>query len=308
LLGHIRSCRPSSDGCQIRVTTTPTDDEPPPAGGIVRRARRPVGWVSPGPPPTGDPSATLPGPDEDLCYLAGDWRIFQRRDGHRWSLDDLVTAWIAAREVAPLPPRRFADLGSGIGSVLMLLAWRFPEASGVGIEAQPLSVDLARRSLAWNGIVHRCEVRLGDLRNPGTLPASAFDLVTGTPPYLPPGSATESQRVQRAACAVEHRGGIEAYCTAAARLLAPGGTFVACESAAQVDRFFRAADAAGLAVVRRLDVVPREGKPPLFSVCAMRLLADATPPIADPLLVVRDRTGQRTGAFRTVRRDMGMPP
>ena len=277
-------------------------------GGIVRPARRPPGWVPSGPPPTGDVTTILPGPDEDLCYLAGDWRIFQRRDGHRWSLDDLVTAWVAAREVAARPPRRFADLGCGIGSVLMLIAWRFPEAAGVGIEAQALSVDLARRSLAWNGIVHRCQVRHGDLRKSASLPPDEFDLVTGTPPYLPRGTATESLRVQRGACAVEYRGGIEAYSAAAERMLAPDGTFVACESSGQLERVHGAAGATGLAVARRLDVVPREGKPPLFSVFVMRRRAQVTAASTEPPLVVRDRMGRRTNAFRALRGEMGMPP
>ena len=29
--------------------------------------------------------------------LAGDWRIWQRKHGHRWSTDDLLFAWLAAR-------------------------------------------------------------------------------------------------------------------------------------------------------------------------------------------------------------------
>src|SRR5581483_9434041 len=97
--------------------------------GIVRPARRPAGWRAPGPAPAG--VDVTPGVAEDLCWLAGDWRILQRVDGHRWSLDDLVTAWRAAETVAATPPARFADLGCGIGSVLMLLAWRFPAACGV---------------------------------------------------------------------------------------------------------------------------------------------------------------------------------
>jgi tRNA1(Val) A37 N6-methylase TrmN6 len=39
------------------------------------------------------------------------------------------------------------DLGCGIGSVLLMLAWRFPDAAVVGVEAQALSLDLARRSI-----------------------------------------------------------------------------------------------------------------------------------------------------------------
>jgi len=274
--------------------------------GIVRPARRPAGWRAPGPAPAG--VDVTPGVAEDLCWLAGDWRILQRVDGHRWSLDDLVTAWRAAETVAATPPARFADLGCGIGSVLMLLAWRFPAACGVGVEAQPVSVDLARRSLAVNGAAGRCSVRPGDLRDPDTIPEGAvFDLVTATPPYLPPGTATASARVQRGACAIEVRGGIEAYCGAAARLLRPGAPLVACAGGGQAARVARAAAAAGLAVERRLDVVPRAGKPTLFAVYTMRAGTPGDPAV-DPALVVRDAAGRRTPAFVAVREAMGMPP
>jgi len=192
----------------------------PRLAGIVRPARRPPGWVAPGPPPVvpDDRPEVWPGPGEDLCYLAGDWRILQLVRGHRWSLDDLVTAWCAAQQSPP--PARIVDLGCGIGAVLLILAWRFPLAHCVGIEAQPLSVALARRSLGWNGAEHRCEVRRGDLRDPAMTPEGpVYELITGTPPYLPPGTATEPMRPQQAPCHIEQRGGIEAYCSAAARLL-----------------------------------------------------------------------------------------
>ena len=279
--------------------------------GLIRPARRPPGWLPPGPSPDPPParSTAWPGADEDLCYLSGDWRILQRTDGHRWSLDDLVTAWFAVRQMRSHPPQHVADLGCGIGAVLMLVAWCFPRARGIGVEAQEVSIGLARRSLVWNGIDDRCEVRAGDLRDASILSESAiFDLVTGTPPYLPPGTATESRRIQRAPCHFERRGGIEAYCAAAARLLTPGGRFVTCAGARQIERTARGAEAAGLAIVDRLDVVPREGKAPLFSVYAMAPATEGALRPPSGTLVVRDRAGQRTLAFRKLRGEMGMPP
>ncbi len=281
------------------------------SAGVVRRARRPVGWSAPGPPPGGttEDGRLGPRPGEDLCYLAGDWRILQRLDGQRWSLDDLVTAWCAAEETLAAPPTSLLDLGCGIGAVLMLLAWRLPRARAVGIEAQAVSVDLARRSLAWNGAADRSAVVHGDLRDPAVLPpGAAFDLVTGTPPYLRPGTATPSRRTQCGPAHLELRGGIEAYCLAAARWLAPGGRFVACAAAAQLRRVSEAATAAGLHVTRRLEVIPRAGKAALFSVHVMRRGRSASSPALDPPLVVRDAAGQRTPAFRALRERMGMPP
>jgi len=291
----------------VRVELTPS-------GGIVRAPRRPPGWTAPGPSPSGweDPELA-PGAGEDLCWLAGDWRILQRLDGHRWSLDDLVTAWFAAETVAANAPRRYADIGCGIGSVLLLVAWRFPDVQVIGVEAQKVSFELARRSIAGNGAVARCKVRLDDLRDPAAVPEGAvFDLVTGTPPYLPPRTGCESPRVQCAPCRIEHRGGIEDYCAAAARLLAPGGWFVACAGGRQRPRVVSAAQAAGLRVVRSRDVVPRVGKPPLLGVYAMQRVGEASSGAApDDLLLapltVRDADGHWTPGFRALRQDMGMP-
>jgi len=274
--------------------------------GTVRPARRPAGWRAPGPPPAGpgDDPTLVPAAGEDLCLLAGDWRIFQHVGGHRWSLDDLVTAWMAADEVAASPPARVADLGCGIGTVLMLLAWRFPTARLTGIEAEAEKVALARRSLRWNGCAERCVVHEGDLRE--TSLDARFDLVTGTPPYLPRGTATEPSRPDRGPWHFEHRGGIEDYCRAAVRLLAPGAPLVVCAGSVQEARVDSAARDAGLSVVRRRDVVPREGKGTLFGLYVMRT-APAAIPIIEPPLVVRDARGAWTDEFRAIRRAMGMP-
>ncbi len=275
--------------------------------GTIRPARRPRGWRAPGPPPVGaggDPTL-LPAAGEDLCHLAGDWRIFQHVAGHRWSLDDLVTAWLAVEESSARPPARVADLGCGIGTVLMLLAWRFAGARIEGLEAEAEKVALARRSLRWNGCADRCLVRVGDLRD-STMLQGPFELVTGTPPYLPRGTATEPARADRGPWHFEHRGGIEDYCRAAAQLLAPGAPFVVCAGTLQEARVQHAAVTAGLRITRRRDVVPRAGKSALFALHVLRA-APAEASHAEPPLVVRDARGAWTPAFRAVRRAMGMP-
>ena len=276
--------------------------------GIIRPARRPPGWIAPGPRPAAPRDAALgPGPGEDLCYLAGDWRIVQRVGGHRWSLDDLVTAWVALDECAESPPERLVDLGCGIGTVLMLLAWRWPQVRGVGIEAQAASVALARRSIAWNGAAARLRVRHGDMREPAVAAGlGEVPLVTGTPPYLGREAATASAESQRAHCRLELAGGVEDYVRAAAALLGPAGRFVLCAASRQCERVSDVAERAGLSVARRLSVIPRAGKAALFDVHvlarrpAVRARVDA--------LVVRDAQGRRTDAFIAVREAFGMPP
>jgi tRNA1(Val) A37 N6-methylase TrmN6 len=193
-----------------------------------------------------------------------------------------------------------------------MLAWRFPEAEGIGIEAQEVSARLARRSIDWNcarARRSRLSVLSGDFRDQSLLNGQPpFDLVTGTPPYFPIGTGTESSAIQRADCRFEHRGGIEDYCAAAARVLAPDGVFVACESFGQRARVEGAGHAAGLVLERWRDVVPRAGKTPLFSIFSMRRRDVASCLIVEEPLVVRDQAGRRTPAFVEVRHEMGMPP
>ena len=276
--------------------------------------KRPAGFVVKGPRPRGDLGRAdlRPGPAETLSFLSGDFRIFQRRDGHRWSLDDFMTAVVAVEEGRSLERvDRACDLGCGIGSVLMFVAWAFPDVRSVGVEAQDVSIGMARRSLAYNGIDDRVVVREGDLRNPSVVPeAGTFDLVTGTPPYIPLGAGTPSEKIQRGPCCFETRGGIEEYAAAAARLLAPGGVFVACSGTYPEDRAIRAGEAAGLVYTRRVSVIGKEGKPPLFVVTAMKKASDV-PKGASPRVEVfraRDRNSRLPEEMHRAREVLGLPP
>lgn len=284
--------------------------------GIVRRARRPEGWSAPGPVPPGvhtlDNPEGLPldpEPGEDLCYLTGEWRIFQRLQGHRWSLDDLMTAWCAARALPPDRVHTTLDLGCGIGSVLMMVAWRFLHARCFGIEAQAVSVGLARRSIVYNGIRDRVQVMWGDLRaEVMRLEPHTFDLITGTPPYFPFDQGVLSDKIQCGPCRFEFRGGVEDYCRSAARVLAPHGRFVVVQDSDQGARVEAAAHGVGLQCLEQCVVIPRAGRAPL---CTVFTLAHAHESASQSMritsITVRDRMGQWTDDFRRVREDLGMP-
>lgn len=270
-----------------------------------RPARRPPGWQAPGPAPAGPQGRPelAPAPDEDLSYLAGDWRLFQKKQGHRWSLDDLVTAWIATRDLDPALPVRALDLGCGLGSVLMMVAWRLPNADVTGIEAQADRAAMGRRSIAYNGVETRCRILDGDLR--GDAPAGTFELITGTPPYFPIGTGTESAKTHAAPARFEHRGGVEDYLAAAARRIAPGGRIAICTSALERERVTAAVRALGLGHTEHWEIVPREGKPPLVDVDVLAPSGGQVPERRE--LIVRDRESRWTPEFQRVRSDLGMP-
>jgi tRNA1(Val) A37 N6-methylase TrmN6 len=274
------------------------------------------GWKIPGPIP---PGALGRGPavaeGETLAALSGHFRIFQLEKGHRFSTDDVLTAWYGASSAPTV--RAALDLGSGIGTVAMLAAWRLPGARFVTIEAQVGSVALARKSLEWNGLTDRVELRQGDFRHEQIFnPEELFDLVLGSPPYFPIGTGIEGEHPQKIACRFELRGDIRDYCNVAAGRLAAGGLF-ACvfpvNPPEQHERLRAAAAEAGLTIVRWRPVVFREPEPPLVGVFAMMRAIDLPDWMRsrtweEPALTIRDKAGAIHPEYSAVKLSFGFPP
>ena len=253
-------------------------------------------------------------PHETLDAISGHFRLFQLRDGHRFSTDDILTAWYGT---SWCPTARTAlDLGSGIGTVGMICAWRLPGAKLVTIEAQSESVALARKSLVYNGLVDRFEIREGDFRAPEILRADEkFELITGSPPYFPPEAGVKSGHPQKLACRFELRGTITDYCAAAAKHLALGG-FFACvfpHEPAQLARVEAAAKNSNLIIVRKRPVVFREGDPALVGLFGMMRAEDLPEWFrgqtwTEPELIIRTRDGKIHPEYSAVKLAIGFPP
>ncbi len=271
------------------------------------------GWTKPGPVPPGalNPDPVV-GPGETLDAISGHFRLYQLRQGHRFSTDDVLTAWYGT---SWCPTAATAlDLGSGIGSVGMIAAWRLPGARWVTIEAQAESVALARRSAEYNGLTERYEIRAGDFREPGVLgPAERFDLVLGSPPYFPGGTGILGDHPQKVACRFELRGDVGDYCRTAAAHLAPGGWFACVFPTLQLARVEAAAAVAELVIVRRRPVVLREGDPPLLTLFGLMRAEDLPPPFraqtwVEPPLMIRTAEGRVHPEYSAVKLAIGFPP
>jgi tRNA1Val (adenine37-N6)-methyltransferase len=272
------------------------------------------GWAKPGPVPPGlTPGESVP-PHETLDAISGHFRLFQLSDGHRFSTDDILTAWYGTTWC---PTAQTAlDLGSGIGTVGMIVAWRLPGAKLITIEAQEESVALARKSARYNGVEHRYEIRQGDFRDARFIGADErFDLITGSPPYFPLGTGVESEHPQKLACRFELRGNIADYCAAASRYLALGGLF-ACvfpTEPTQLARVELAARNTGLVIVRKRPVVLREGEPPLIALFAMMRATDLPEWFRgqtwiEPTLTIRRDDGSIHPEYSVVKLAIGFPP
>ena len=270
------------------------------------------GWAKPGPVPPGADSTPKVPADETLDAISGHYRIFQLRHGHRFSTDDVLTAWYGT-SWAPWA-RTVLDLGSGIGSVGMIAAWRLQGARFVTLEAQEESVRLARKSAQYNGLTDRYAIRHGDFREPGAFaPDERFDLVLGSPPYFPVGTGIEGDHPQKVACRFELRGDVADYARVAAARLEPGGFFACVFPEEQRQRLEAAAGDAALAIVRRCPVVFREGEPPLVGLFGMMRAGDLPAPMrdrtwAEPPLVIRTAAGGVHPEYAAVKLAIGFPP
>ena len=269
-------------------------------------------WAIPGPVPPGAAISPDVPPDESLDALSGHFRIFQLRDGHRLSTDDVLTAWYGTTWVPSAAG--VLDLGSGIGSVGMIAAWRLPCALVVTIEAQDESVRLARKSAEYNGLTARYEIRHADFRCADALrPDEAFDLVLGSPPYFPPGSGLEADHPQKVACRFELRGDINDYARVAAAHLTTGGVFACVFPEEQIDRVSRAAQSARLTIVRRRPVAFREGEAPTIGLFVMMKAVDLPESMrkrtwVEPPLVIRTADGSVHPEYAAVKLAVGFPP
>ena len=221
-----------------------------------------------------DPAAPIPDPaaydallerrtrHEPLAYLTG----------HRefWSLDievspatliprpDSETLVEAALTACPAPAR-VLDLGTGTGCLLLAVLHERPEAFGIGLDLSPAAAALAARNARRLGLAARSAFLCADWTAPL---AGRFDLVLANPPYIEtaeiPGLMPEVGAFEPARALDGGADGLAAYRRILADLpqrLAHGGVAVIELGAAQADAVGAIAQAAGLSVEFRCDLV-----------------------------------------------------
>ena len=245
---------------------------------------------------------------EDATHdeLIGAWKIYQRKRGHRTSTDDFLTAWLATDLRQDRRVERYLDLGCGIGSVLLLAAYALRPDRSVGVEAQPQSALMARRTVSELPDPPAIEIVSSDFRDVDVESLGTFDLITGSPPYLPVGTGVMSPDPQRRACRFEIRGGVEAYCEKAAELLEPNGELVLVFQTQWDDRVLAAAEACGFHLAARADVTTR-GEPtnPFLSVYGFR---HEEGPMRASAFSIRDEEGIVTPEWQAARKLVGLRP
>lgn len=188
-------------------------------------------------------------------------KLIQRPDAFRFGTDSVLLADFAAPRKGDIA----VDLGCGTGAVALLMAGHRPGLRAAAVEIQPEIADMARRSVALNGLEDRVRVLEADMREAWrTLGAGAFSLAVCNPPYGRSGAALESQ--SESVRIARHEGGLTPgeVARSAAILLKTGGRFCVIYPAPRAYEMMRAMDEAGIAPKRVRTVHGVEGRAPKF--------------------------------------------
>jgi tRNA1(Val) A37 N6-methylase TrmN6 len=222
--------------------------------------------------------------------LTRDMKIIQSPEVFSFSLDAVLLArW------AGVPARgRVLDLCTGNGVVPLLLATR-TAASIDGVEIQPRLADMARRSVALNGLRDQITIIEADLREWSKRPETrgTYDAVTINPPYLPRGSGDCKENPYKAMARHEIVCTLEDAAAACAAAVRSGGRV------AMVHRPSRLADI--IATLRRHRLEPKRmrlvhpRREAEANIVLIEALKDGRPELrVEPPLIVYEPDGRYT--------------
>lgn len=172
------------------------------------------------------------------------YKIIQNPEKFCFGMDAvLLSGFVRAKEGAEI-----LDLGTGTGIIPLLLAAKTKAAHLSALEIQPESADMARRSVALNGLEKKIAIIEGDIKEADKLfGAASFDVITCNPPYMIGRHGLQNPDAPKAIARHEILCTLEDVIRVTARLLKPGGNFF------MVHRPFRLAEIITLLVRYRLE-------------------------------------------------------
>lgn len=143
---------------------------------------------------------------------------------------------------------RVLDLGTGTGIIPILMEAKTKASRFFALEIQEESADMARRSVALNGLEKKIQVVTGDIKEAEKyFNASSFDVITCNPPYMIGKHGLVNPDAPKAIARHEILCTLEDVIRQAAFLLKPGGSFYL------VHRPFRLAEILSLLMAAKLE-------------------------------------------------------
>lgn len=172
------------------------------------------------------------------------YRIIQNPERFCFGMDAVLLSGFARAK----KQERCLDLGCGNGIIPILMEAKTEGKHFTGLEIQPESADMARRSVALNGLQDRIDIVEGDIKDASKIfGASSFHVVTTNPPYMTAQHGLTNVYEAKTIARHEVLCNLEDIIRESARLLMPGGRFY------MVHRPFRLAEIISLMVQYRME-------------------------------------------------------
>lgn len=150
------------------------------------------------------------------------YRIIQNPEKFCFGMDAVLLSGFAKAKAGD----RVLDMGTGTGIIPILMEAKTEAAHLIGLEIQEESADMARRSVALNGLTDKIQIVTGDIKEADQIFASAsFDVITCNPPYMIGQHGLQNPDAPKAIARHEVLCTLEDVVSKTAKLLKPGGHF-----------------------------------------------------------------------------------
>ena len=150
------------------------------------------------------------------------YRIIQNQSKFCFGMDAVLLSDFAKVK----PGERVLDMGTGTGIIPILMEAKTPGEQFAALEIQKESADMARRSVALNGLDEKIQVVTGDIKEASHIfGASQFQVVTTNPPYMNDQHGLKNPDLPKAIARHEVLCSLEDVVREGAKVLKPNGRF-----------------------------------------------------------------------------------
>lgn len=223
-------------------------------------------------------------------------KILQKTAGFRFGMDAvLLSDFVRAEAQATV-----ADFGTGTG-ILPLLMWgRGKGQRFEAFEIQREMADMARRSVALNGLSARIRVHEASVEEaPSLLSSGSVDVIVCNPPYGMPGATLHNPGLSKDLARHQDPRGLKPWFTAAYRLLRGRGRMALIYPAPMMLSLMNDLSRAALIPKRFRMIYPRVDRP--ANLVLVEAVKDARPTLQpEPPLIVYEQDGTMTPELRKI--------